>query len=250
MRTALVTGGARRIGQAIVRRLATDGWAVAIHCHRSGREAEALSLAVRAAGGRAAVMEADLADPDAVRAVIAQAGAALGPLTLLVNNASVFEPDDLGSLDAVVWERHFGVNLRAPVFLASDFAGQLPDGAEGAIVNVIDQRVLKPTPRFLSYTLSKSALFTATQTMAQALAPRIRVNAVGPGPTLASRRQKRDDFARQGASVPLGHGPSPEEIAEAVLFLATARSVTGQMIAVDGGQHLAWQTPDVLAAAE
>jgi NAD(P)-dependent dehydrogenase (short-subunit alcohol dehydrogenase family) len=250
MRTALVTGGARRIGRGIVKRLTTDGWAVAIHCHRSGREAEALGRAIQAAGGRAAVIEADLADPDAVRSIVGRAGAALGPLTLLVNNASVFEPDDIGSLDEAVWERHFAVNLQAPVFLARDFAAQLPDGAEGAIVNVIDQRVLKPTPHFLSYTLSKSALFTATQTLAQALAPRIRVNAVGPGPTLASRRQQPDAFARQGASVPLGHGPSPEEIAEAVLFLTGARSVTGQMIAVDGGQHLAWQTPDVLAAAE
>jgi NAD(P)-dependent dehydrogenase (short-subunit alcohol dehydrogenase family) len=250
MRTALVTGGARRIGEAIVRRLAKEGYAVAIHCHRSGREAEVLGRAIQAMGGRAAVIEADLADPDAVRSIVAQAGAALGPVTLLVNNASVFEPDDIGSLDEAVWERHFGVNLRAPVFLARDFADQLPNGVEGAIVNVIDQRVWKPTPHFLSYTLSKSALFTATQTMAQALAPWIRVNAVGPGPTLASRRQRRDDFARQGASVPLGHGPSPEEIAKAVLFLAGARSVTGQMIAVDGGQHLAWQTPDVLAAAE
>jgi NAD(P)-dependent dehydrogenase (short-subunit alcohol dehydrogenase family) len=250
MRTALVTGGARRIGEAIVKRLASDGWAVAIHCHRSGHEAKALGRAIQAAGARAAILEADLADAAAVSSIIAQAGAALGPLTLLVNNASVFEPDDIGSLDEVGWERHFGVNLRAPVFLARDFAAQLPHGVDGAIINVIDQRVWKPTPHFLSYTLSKSALLTATQTMAQALAPRIRVNAVGPGPTLASSRQRRDDFARQGASVPLGHGPNPEEIAEAVLFLATARSVTGQMIAVDGGQHLAWQTPDVLAAAE
>jgi NAD(P)-dependent dehydrogenase (short-subunit alcohol dehydrogenase family) len=250
MRTALVTGGARRIGEAIVKRLAAEGWAVAIHCHRSGHEAKALARAIQAAGGRAAIIEADLADAAAVSSIIAQAGAALGPVTVLVNNASVFEPDDIFSLEETVWERHLGVNLRAPVFLARDFAAQLPDGVEGAIVNVIDQRVWKPTPHFLSYTLSKSALFTATQTMAQALAPRIRVNAVGPGPTLASSRQRRDDFARQGASVPLGQGPNPEEIAEAVLFLATARSVTGQMIAVDGGQHLAWQTPDVLAAAE
>ena len=248
MRTALVTGGARRIGEAIVKRLAAEGWAVAIHCHRSGHEAKALARAIQAAGARAAILEADLADAAAVSSIVAQAGAALGPLTLLVNNASVFEPDDITSLDEVVWERHLGVNLRAPVFLARDFAAQLPDGVDGAIINVIDQRVWKPTPHFLSYTLSKSALFTATQTMAQALAPRIRVNAVGPGPTLASSRQRWDDFARQGASVPLGHGPNPEEIAEAVLFLATARSVTGQMIAVDGGQHLAWQTPDVLAA--
>ena len=208
MRTALVTGGARRIGEAIVKRLAAEGWAVAIHCHRSGHEAKALARAIQAAGARAAILEADLADAAAVSSIIAQAGAALGPLTLLVNNASVFEPDDIGSLDEVGWERHFGVNLRAPVFLARDFAAQLPDGVDGAIINVIDQRVWKPTPHFLSYTLSKSALFTATQTMAQALAPRIRVNAVGPGPTLASSRQRRDDFARQGASVPLGHGPT------------------------------------------
>jgi NAD(P)-dependent dehydrogenase (short-subunit alcohol dehydrogenase family) len=228
MQTALVTGGARRIGQAIVKRLSAGGYSVAVHCHRSGREAEALSRAIQAAGGRAAVIEADLADPDAVRSIVTQADAALGPVTLLVNNASVFEPDDIGSLEEAVWERHFAVNLRAPVFLATDFAAQLPDGVEGAIVNVIDQRVWKPTPHFLSYTLSKSALFTATQTMAQALAPRIKVNAVGPGPTLASRRQRRDDFLRQGSSVPLGHGPSPEEIAEAVLFLAAARSVTSR----------------------
>ena len=218
MRTALVTGGARRIGEAIVKRLAAEGWAVAIHCHRSGYEAKALARAIQAAGGRAAIIEADLADAAAVSSIIAQAGAALGPVTLLVNNASVFEPDDIYSLEETVWERHLGVNLRAPVFLARDFAAQLPDGVDGAIVNVIDQRVWKPTPHFLSYTLSKSALFTATQTMAQALAPRIRVNAVGPGPTLASSRQRRDDFARQGASVPLGQGPNREEIAEAVLF--------------------------------
>ena len=136
------------------------------------------------------------------------------------------------------------------MFLARDFAEQVREGGEGAIVNVVDQRVWKPTPQFFSYTLSKSALFTATLTMAQAFAPRIRVNAVGPGPTLASSRQRQDDFARQGASVPLGHGPRPEEIAEAVLFLANAKSVTGQTLAVDSGQHLAWETPDVLAAAE
>jgi NAD(P)-dependent dehydrogenase (short-subunit alcohol dehydrogenase family) len=170
MRTALVTGGARRIGEAIVKRLAAEGWAVAIHCHRSGHEAKALARAIQAAGGRAAIIEGDLADAAAVSSIIAQAGAALGPVALLVNNASVFEPDDIGSLDEVGWERHFGVNLRAPVFLARDFAAQLPDGVDGAIINVIDQRVWKPTPHFLSYTLSKSALFTATQTMAQALA--------------------------------------------------------------------------------
>jgi NAD(P)-dependent dehydrogenase (short-subunit alcohol dehydrogenase family) len=250
MRTALVTGGARRIGRAIVERLASAGYAVAIHCHRSDHEAHALKRALQAKGARAEVVAADLADGAALAALVRGARTALGPLTLLVNNASAFEPDDIHSLDEALWERHFRINLRAPVFLARDFAKQVREGGEGAIVNVVDQRVWKPTPQFFSYTLSKSALFTATLTMAQAFAPRIRVNAVGPGPTLASSRQRQDDFARQGASVPLGHGPRPEEIAEAVLFLANAKSVTGQMLAVDGGQHLAWETPDVLAAAE
>jgi NAD(P)-dependent dehydrogenase (short-subunit alcohol dehydrogenase family) len=250
MRTALVTGGARRIGRAIVERLAAEGYAVAIHCHRSDDEAHALRRALQARGAGAEVVGADLGDAAMPAGLVHRARAAFGPLALLVNNASAFEPDDIHSLDEALWERHFRINLRAPVFLARDFADQVPEGGEGAIVNVIDQRVWKPTPQFFSYTLSKSALFAATQTMAQALAPRIRVNAVGPGPTLASRRQGQADFARQGASVPLGHGPRPQEIADAVLFLAKARSVTGQMLAVDGGQHLAWETPDVLAAAE
>ena len=250
MRTALVTGGARRIGRAIVERLAAEGYAVAIHCHRSAEKAHVLRRALHTKGARAEVVVADLADPASCAGLVRDARTAVGPLTLLVNNASAFEPDEIHSLDEALWERHFQINLRAPVFLARDFAEQVSVGGEGEIVNVVDQRVWKPTPQFFSYTLSKSALFTATLTMAQALAPRIRVNAVGPGPTLASRRQGQDDFARQGASVPLGHGPRPEEIAEAVLFLVNAKSVTGQMLAVDGGQHLAWETPDVLAAAE
>jgi NAD(P)-dependent dehydrogenase (short-subunit alcohol dehydrogenase family) len=250
MPAALVTGGARRIGRAIVERLAHEGYAAAIHCHGSVGEAEALSRAIGAGGGRADVIEADLTDGDAVQSLVGRATSALGPITLLVNNASVFEPDDIRSLDEAVWQRHFRVNLQAPVFLAAAFADHLPVGFEGAIINVIDQRVWKLTPHFLSYTLSKSALLTATQSMAQALAPRIRVNAVAPGPTLASSRQHGEEFARQCTAVPLGRGPHPDEIAQAVLFLANARSVTGQMIAVDGGQHLAWQTPDVLAAAE
>jgi NAD(P)-dependent dehydrogenase (short-subunit alcohol dehydrogenase family) len=171
-------------------------------------------------------------------------------LTLLVNNASLFEPDEVQSLHAALWERHFAVNLRAPAFLTRDFAHQVPDGQEGAVVNIIDQRVWKPNPQFFSYTLSKSALLTATRTMAQALAPRIRVNAIGPGPTLTSSRQSDGDFARQGEALPLRRPSTPEDIAEAVAFLAKARSVTGQMLAVDGGQHLAWETPDVLAVRE
>jgi NAD(P)-dependent dehydrogenase (short-subunit alcohol dehydrogenase family) len=247
---ALVTGAAKRIGRVIAERLGRAGYAVAIHCHRSRDAAEELAASIRAAGGCAAVVYADLADAKSVGGLVGAAQAALGPVTLLVNNASEFEPDAIDTLDLDRWERHFAVNLRAPAFLARDFAAQLPAERHGCIVNVIDQRVLKPTPQFFSYTLTKAALFTATRTLAQALAPRIRVNAVGPGPTLASPRQDSEAFARQSAAVPLGHGATPEDIAEAVVFLALARNVTGQMIAVDGGQHLAWETPDIAGVTE
>jgi NAD(P)-dependent dehydrogenase (short-subunit alcohol dehydrogenase family) len=243
--TALVTGAARRIGRTIAERLAREGYAVAIHCHRSSEAAEAAAASIRSAGGRATVIQADLGEASSVARIVGAARAALGPLTLLVNNASEFEPDGVESLSLDRWDRHFAVNLRAPAFLARDFAAQLPADRHGCVVNIVDQRVLKPNPQFFSYTLTKAALFTATRTLAQALAPRIRVNAVGPGPTLASARQDANAFARQSAALPLGHGATPDEIADAVLFLARARSVTGQMIAVDGGQHLAWETPDI-----
>ena len=235
---ALVTGGARRIGQAIARALAEAGYAVAVHANRSVADAQALCNSIEAQGGRAAVVRADLADHDAVLGLVPAAVAAIGPLTLLVNNAGEFEPDTLATLQRERFERHIAVDLRAPVFLAQAFAAQLPAGHEGSIVNVTDQRVARPTPNFFSYTLAKSALTTATVTMAQALAPRVRVNAVAPGPTLPSERQSADMFARQSASVPLGRGPTPEEIAAAVLYLAGARSVTGQTLMVDGGQHV------------
>ena len=247
---ALVTGGAKRIGRSIVERLAREGYSVAIHCHRSVKEAEALAGEVRRGGSEATVIAADLADPIAVERIVPETLQALGPVTLLVNNASEFQPDEAETLTLDRWDRHFAVNLRTPAFLARDFARQLPEGAEGCIVNIVDQRVWKPTPQFFSYTLTKAALFTATQTLAQALAPRIRVNAVGPGPTLTGERQAPEDFAKQSAAVLLGRGGSPEEIAEAVVYLARARSVTGQMIAVDGGQHLAWETADVVGFAE
>jgi NAD(P)-dependent dehydrogenase (short-subunit alcohol dehydrogenase family) len=247
---ALVTGGAKRIGRAISLRLAQAGYAVAVHCRGSRSEAGDLEATITAGGGRAAIVAADLADAQALAGLVPQAAAALGPLTLLVNNASVFEADELDSLEADLWDRHFAVNLRAAVFLARDFARQVPATGEGTVVNIIDQRVWKPNPQFFSYTLSKAALFTATRTMAQALAPRIRVNAVGPGPTLTSPRQSEDDFARQAGALPLGHGPTPEDIAEAVAYLAGARNVTGQMLAIDGGQHLAWQTPDIVGVRE
>jgi len=196
------------------------------------------------AGGRAAVMRADLADHALVAGLVPAAAAAVGPLTLLVNNAATFEPDAIGALDAERFDRQFAVNLRAPLFLSEAFGAQAPPSANASIVNILDQRVFKLTPHFVSYTLAKSALHAATCMLAQALAPNVRVNAVAPGPTIASARQQADDFARQSAAVPLGHGPSAEEIAAAVIYLAQARSVTGVTLAVDGGQHLAWQTPD------
>ncbi len=242
---ALVTGGAVRIGRAIGLRLAREGYDIALHVRRPGPAAEAALADIAAAGGRATVLPAELADAGEVERLIPAAVAALGPLGLLVNNASEFHPDTVETLDLALWDRHMAANLRAPVQLARAFAAQLPEGARGSVVNLIDQRVLKPTPACFSYSVSKEALWAATRMMAQALAPRVRVNAVGPGPTLANRRQEGDAFARQSASVLLGRGPSPEEIADAVAYLARASSVTGQMIAVDGGQHLAWRTPDV-----
>jgi NAD(P)-dependent dehydrogenase (short-subunit alcohol dehydrogenase family) len=239
---ALVTGGAQRIGRAIVLALAGAGYAVAIHTKRSGAAAEEVRACLAGKGRRAAVVTADLADHDAVLRLIPAAVAAVGPLTLLINNAAEFEPDEIGQLDRDRFDRHFAVNLRAPLFLAQAFAAQAPAG--GAIVNLLDQRVYRPTPRFLSYGLTKSALHVATTTLAQALAPRLRVNAVAPGPTLPNPRQDAEAFARYTAAMPLGHGPAPEEIADAVLFLARANNITGETIAVDGGQHISWQAPD------
>jgi NAD(P)-dependent dehydrogenase (short-subunit alcohol dehydrogenase family) len=245
-KVALVTGAGRRIGRAIVERLATDGYDVALHVsERSRGDAEALAGALESRGVRASVLIADLSNADDVGSLIDRGVRSLGPLTLLVNNASVFEDDRIETFDVARWDRHFAVNLRAPAQLSAAFAAALPDGLEGSIVNIVDQRVWRLNPNFFSYTLSKAALWTATQTMAQAFAPRIRVNAVGPGPTLANHMQDNLAFAREAASVPLGRGADPAGIAEAVAYLANARAVTGQMIAVDGGQHLAWKTPDV-----
>jgi len=247
---ALVTGGARRIGRAIVEDLAKNGFAVAIHCRSSVDVAEALAEDVRKQGGRAAVVTADLADLDAARALPAKAAAALGPLTLLVNNASIFEADGIGSLEPARFQRQMAVNLAAPVFLADAFAAQLPADRDGLVVNMIDQRAWKTTPHFVSYQLSKSGLLTATRTLAQALAPRIRVNAIGPGPTLPSPRQDPAEFRKQAEAVLLRHGPDLCEFGRTIRYLYETRSITGQMIALDGGQHLAWETPDVVGINE
>jgi NAD(P)-dependent dehydrogenase (short-subunit alcohol dehydrogenase family) len=242
-RAALITGAGRRIGRAIALSVSRAGYAVVLHANRSPAEAEKLTTEIEGRGGRAVVVLADLAEPEAVHGLIPSA-AAFGPLTLLVNSAAVFEPDEIASLNRARFERSMAINLAAPLFLAQAFARQAPAGGEASIVNLIDQRVFKPTPKFFSYTLSKSALYAATATLAQALAPTLRVNAVAPGPTLPSPRQTDAQFTAQAAALPLKRGPSPEDIAAAVVYLAQARSVTGVTIAVDGGQHLSWRTPD------
>ncbi|MBU1540617.1 MAG: SDR family oxidoreductase [Alphaproteobacteria bacterium] len=241
---ALVTGGAKRIGRAICLELAAAGFDVAIHHRASPDEAADLVHDIEGLGRRAVSLSADLADEVATHALIGRAAEALGPLSVLVNNASVFGDDRLESITGDSWSAHMDVNLRAPVLLAQTFAAQAPEG--GVIINILDQRVLKPDPRFFSYGLSKSALWVATRTMAQALAPRIRVNGVGPGPTLPSVHQAAGEFEAEARATPLQRPGSPEAVAEAVRWLVDARQVTGQMIAVDGGQHLAWKTPDIV----
>jgi len=247
---ALVTGAARRIGRAVAEDLAAHGWAVAIHCNASRAEAEAVRDGIRARGGAAEVVAADLCDRAATAALVARAADAVGPLSLVVNNASHFEDDAPDAFDWPVWDRHFALHLEAPVAIAGAFAASLEPGAEGLVVNMADQRVLKPAPRTFSYSLSKAGLWNATRMLAQALAPRVRVNAVAPGPTLPSARQSPEDFRRQVDAVLLRRGPDLSEFGATVRYLWQARSVTGQMIALDGGQHLAWETPDVAGIPE
>ena len=244
MRAALVTGGAQRIGRAIVEGLAADGWAVAIHYGGSAEAARTLAAEIGARGGRAVALQADLTDAAPLADLVTEAAAAAGPLALLVNNASIFEEDDAATVTAASFDAHMAVNLRAPVLLARAFADQLPGTAEGNIVNIIDQRVWRLNPRFFSYTASKAGLWTVTQTLAQALAPRIRVNGIGPGPAMVNARQDPADFDAQRRAVPLGRGPDMAEVQNAIRFIVETPSLTGQMLALDGGQHLAWETPD------
>lgn len=237
-RAALVTGAARRIGRAIALALAEAGFDVALHFRQSRAEAETLAEAIEARGARAALLAADLADETRLSPLLEAAAATLGPLGVLVNNASLFERDEWADVTRESWERHMAVNLRAPFVLSQSFARALPAAHEGVIVNLLDQRVFAPTAHFISYTVSKSGLWTLTQTLALALAPRIRVFGIGPGPTLPSPRQSADHFAAQVASLPLRRPAAPEEVARAVLMGLSLPSFTGQMIALDGGQHL------------
>lgn len=245
--SALVTGAGKRIGRALALRLADAGYDIAVHYNSSKTDAEDVAALIEKQGRRAAVVKADLSEESETEKLIEKATAEIGPVSVLVNSASAFEHDDIETMSRASWDRHMEANLRAPVKLAQDFAKQARQGANNLIVNLIDQRVLKLTPQFLSYTASKAALFSITKTLAQALGPKgIRVNAIGPGPTLKNPRQSDEDWRRQNEATVLGHGAKPEDISAALIYLTTARAVTGQMIAVDGGQHLAWQTPDVL----
>lgn len=239
-KTALVTGGAVRLGRAICLALAEAGFRVAIHCHRSITAANELAALIERGGGGASVLQADLAAEAETAGLIERAERAQGPVGLLVNNASTFERDEWNDATRSSWDRHVEPNLRAPFVLMQAMARALPAGAEGLIINMLDQRVWSLTPHFLSYSVSKAGLWALTQQLALALAPRIRVNAIGPGPALPSPRQTEEQFRRQCQGVPLGHGTSPAEVARAVLAILSLPAMTGQMIALDGGQHLQW----------
>lgn len=237
---ALVTGAGDRIGATMAKRLAAAGYKVVVHYRSSAAGAKAVVADIKKAGGTATTVKADLTRRKDRAGLIEMAAAAFGPLTVLVNNASTFEPDAVADIDEALWDRHFAVHLEAPVFLSRDFARQLPDGVQGNIVNLIDERVLHTAPSYFSYTLSKSALWSATRTLAQSLAPRIRVNAIGPGPTLAPAGETEAKFQAGQERLPLKRGASPEEIADGLLFILGAQSMTGQMLALDGGQHIEW----------
>lgn len=235
---ALVTGGARRIGRALVLACAEAGFDVAIHVRAVDDDAQSAAADVRARGRKASLHTCDLRHEGATAPLVAEAEAELGPITLLVNCASVFEDDSFTSMNRASWDAHLETNLRAPMVLAQAFARRLPAHRTGQIVNILDQRVLAPTPDFFSYSLSKSALWAATQMLAKGLAPRIRVNGIGPGPVLPSIHQRDDDFQREVEATLLRRAVDPAEIGQALRYLIDATSVTGQMIAVDAGQHL------------
>jgi len=253
---ALVTGAARRLGRAMALALAEDGHDVALHYSGSAEDARRTAAEIEALGRRAMLVQADLLDSRDTERVVPEAAEGLGgALTVLVNNASIFEYDNIATITGESWERAMGSNLRAPVFLTQAFAAQAPAAmrdangeprASALVVNMIDQRVRKLTPEFMSYTLAKAALWAFTKTAAQGLAPRVRVNAIGPGPTLRGGRQSPEHFARQRAATILGRGADEADITAALRYFLATPAVTGQLLCVDGGQHLAWETPDVL----
>lgn len=245
-----MTGGAKRIGAAIIRDLAAHGYAVAIHASSSIDDAAAIRNEITAGGGQACVVTGDLISREGREALISATNQSIGPIGLLVNNASIFQRDSIDEFDEALFDDHFAIHVKTPTVLTRDFARQLPESVSGLVVNIVDQRVWSPTPRFYSYTLSKAALYMATKTAAQALAPRVRVNAIGPGPTLPAARQTQADFEKQVSGLIMRQGAGLDEFGRTIRFLHETPSITGQMIALDGGQHLAWQTPDVAEVVE
>lgn len=243
---ALVTGGGARLGLVMTKRLAADGWAVAIHYRNSSREADIVAAEIKAGGGRAVTLAGDIGALDDFSDMFGRANAGWGFCSLLVNSASAFEYDDIGTISRANLEKLFAVNLHAPMLLARDFAAQLRDGSSGLIVNILDQKVFNLNPDFLSYTLTKSALEAATRLLAQAMAPRVRVCGIAPGLTLRSGDQTEEGFKLAHANTPLGYGSNPEDIAEALSFLCKVPSITGTTIVVDGGQHLEARSHDVM----
>ncbi len=242
--TVLITGAAKRIGRSLALDMGKRGWKVAVHYRSSKLAAEELAHEISKAGGSAAIVGGDLARAEDVEGIVPACAAALGAPCCLINNASEFHNDNVVDMSQELWAQHLDVNLKAPVFLARALYLGLPKGGRGNIINIIDQRVWRLTPEFFSYTLSKSGLWTATRTLAQAMAPKVRVNAIGPGPVLRSVHQTDADFAAESARTLLGKGPDLDEIASAVQFILSASAMTGQMIALDGGQHLMWREDD------
>tara|TARA_B100000886_G_C20426060_1_gene494087 strand:- start:5462 stop:6232 length:771 start_codon:yes stop_codon:yes gene_type:complete len=241
LKNCLITGGAKRIGKAIVENLVSNGWNVAIHCHNSIEDAKILAKNLSSKQIKVVSLDARLDVYTEMLTLVKRATEALGPITCLINNASVFDMDQVGQITETSWAKHMAVNLSAPLFLSQEFFKCLNEQQSGNIVNIIDQRVWSPTPWFISYATSKAGLWSLTQSLALALAPRIRVNAIGPGPTLQSKRQTKEDFQAQSRATPLQKGATPNEIASAIRFILSSKSMTGQMIALDGGQHLGWE---------
>jgi len=239
--TVLVTGAGRRLGRAITLDFADRGWQVGVHYHASAADALELVADIEGKGGKGAAFPADLARFDAIAPLIEACAEALGPPTCLINNAARFEWDTLATLDGETWQAQLDVNLRAPIFLTKAFAKALPEPAAGNVINLVDQKVLRLNPEHFSYTIAKAALWTATQTMAQALAPRIRVNAIAPGPVLKSQGQSEAEYERECRATLLHRGVRVEDVTAAIRFLLDTPSITGQMVTLDAGQHLAWR---------
>jgi len=248
-KSVLITGGGARVGAALAEGLAEDGWTVIIHYFRSADKASELASKINKTGGEAFTVQGNLSVPQECDSLIERSSdVAGGPITALINNASTFENDSAQDFSRATYDFHMNANLRAPLILSQHFADQSEEG--GSIINLIDQRVLKPNPKFFTYTLSKASLHWATTTLAQAFAPKVRVNAIGPGPVLQNSGQTKEEFEKEASETLLGHGSPPDTLLQAVRYLLAARSVTGQFLAVDSGQHLRWETPDMMIGEE